>query len=88
MDDLGFLETVDRLCQSVVIPVADTADRWFDPGFGKPFGVTDREILAAAIGVIGLDGTLVSLARIYFGSPTYSNFHAAVTGLAGNLPMF
>ena len=52
MDDLGLIEVVDGLGQSVVIAVADAADRWFDPGFGEPFGVADREILAAAIGVM------------------------------------
>ena len=52
MDDLGLVEAVDRLGQGVVIAVADAADRWFDPGFGEPFGVANREILAAAIGVM------------------------------------
>ena len=52
MDDLGFVEPVDRLGQSIVIAVADTADRRPDAGFGEPFGLFDRDILAAAIAVV------------------------------------
>ena len=52
MDHLSFVEAVDRLGQSVVIAVADAADRRLDPGLGKPFGVADRDVLAAAIGVM------------------------------------
>ena len=51
VDDFGLVKAIDRLGQSVVIAIADAADRWFDPGFGKPFGATDREILVGAIGV-------------------------------------
>ena len=41
VDDVGLVKTVDGLGQSVVIAVAVAADRWLDPGFGKPIGVTD-----------------------------------------------
>ena len=34
VDHLGFVETVDRLGQSVVVAVADTADRRFDARLG------------------------------------------------------
>jgi hypothetical protein len=34
VDHLGFVETVDRFGQSVVVAVADTADRWLDAGLG------------------------------------------------------
>lgn len=52
MDDLGLVEAVDCLGQSVVVAVADAADRWLDPGLGKPFAVSDRDVLATAIGVM------------------------------------
>ena len=29
-DDLGFVESVDRLGERIVVAVADAADRWFD----------------------------------------------------------
>jgi len=52
VDDLGLVKAVDRLGQSVVVAVADAADRRFDPGLGKPLGVADRAILAATISVM------------------------------------
>lgn len=30
MNDLGLVKTVDRLCEGIVITVADASDRWFD----------------------------------------------------------
>jgi hypothetical protein len=48
----GFVKAVDRLGQSIVIAVANAADRWLDAGFGEAFGVSDRDVLAAAIGVM------------------------------------
>lgn len=39
VDHLGFVEAVDRLCQSVVVAVADTADRRLDAGLGEALGV-------------------------------------------------
>ena len=45
VDHLGFVETVDRFGQSVVVAVADTADRWLDAGLGKALGVLDRHVL-------------------------------------------
>ena len=47
MNDLGLVKAIDRLGQGVVIAVADAADRRFDASFGKPFGVFDRDVLAA-----------------------------------------
>jgi len=32
--------------------VADAADRWLDPGFCQPFGVSDRNVLHAAVAVV------------------------------------
>ena len=45
VDDLGLEQAVDRFGESVVVAVADTADRWFDAGLGKAFSVFDRDVL-------------------------------------------
>jgi hypothetical protein len=50
MDDLGFVEAVDRLGQSVVIAVADAADGRLDAGFRQALGVTDETILLNRVG--------------------------------------
>ena len=52
MDDLGFVETVDGLGQSIVVAVADAADRRFDAGFGQALGVFDRDVLAASVALL------------------------------------
>ena len=52
VDHLGLVKAIDRLGQGVVIAVADTADRGLDARFGEAFGVLDRDVLAAAIGVM------------------------------------
>ena len=52
MDDFGFVETVDRFGEGVVVRVADAADGRFDSGFGETLGVLDRNILDAAIAVM------------------------------------
>ena len=44
-DHFGLVEAVDCLGQSVVVAVADAADRRLDPGFGKALGVLDRHVL-------------------------------------------
>jgi len=45
VDHLGSVEAVDRLGQSVVITVANAANRRLDPGLGKALGVLDRQVL-------------------------------------------
>ena len=52
MDDLGFVEAIDRLGQRVVVRVADAAYGRFDPGFSETLGVLDRNILAAPIAMV------------------------------------
>jgi hypothetical protein len=52
MDDLGFVEPVDRLGQSVVVAVADAADRGLDPGLGEALGVLDKHILRPAVAMM------------------------------------
>lgn len=46
VDDLGLVESVDDLSQSVVVAVADTALRWLDLGVGKALSVLYRDVLA------------------------------------------
>ena len=41
VNDLGFVEPVDGFSQGVVVGVADTSHRGFDPGFRQTFGVFD-----------------------------------------------
>ena len=45
MDHLGLVEAVDRLGESVVVAVADAADRGLDAGFGQALGVADADVL-------------------------------------------
>ena len=52
VDHLSLVESVDRLGQSVVIAVADAADRGLDSGLGKSLTVFDRDVLATAIEVM------------------------------------
>ena len=39
VDDLGLVEAIDRFGESVVVGVADTADRWLDTGFRQTLGI-------------------------------------------------
>jgi hypothetical protein len=45
MNDLGLVETVDRLGESIVITVADAAHRWLDARLHQPLSVLDRDVL-------------------------------------------
>jgi hypothetical protein len=58
LDHLGFVESVDGLGQSIVVTVTDAADRRLYAGFGEPFRVFDRDILAAAIAVVDQPATV------------------------------
>ena len=49
VDDLGLVETDDRLGLGVVIRVAAAADRGLDPGVGETFGVANREVPLASM---------------------------------------
>ena len=52
MDDLSLVEAVDCLGQSVVIAVADPANRGLDPGLGEALGVLDGHILRPAVAMM------------------------------------
>jgi hypothetical protein len=49
MDDLGFVEPIDRLGECIVIGVADAADRGFDAGVRQPLGISDRQVLRRSL---------------------------------------
>lgn len=52
MDQCGLVKAVDRFGKSVVIAVADAADRWLDAGFSKALGVLDGHVLQSAVAVM------------------------------------
>ena len=52
MDHRGFVEAVDRLGESVVVAVADAADRRFDTGLGQALGVLDGHALRPTVGTV------------------------------------
>src|SRR4029450_5496339 len=52
MDELGFVQPVDRLGQRVVVAVALAPPRRLDPTFDQPLGVADGDVLRAAVGVM------------------------------------
>lgn len=45
MDHLGFVESVDRLGEGIVVAVADTADGRFDACLGETFCVANADVL-------------------------------------------
>ena len=47
VNDLGFVEPDDGLGQCVVVGITHTAHGGLDARFGQPFGVANRQILAA-----------------------------------------
>ena len=49
MDDLGFVKTVDRLGESIVVAVANAADRRLDAGLGETLGVSNADVLRAPV---------------------------------------
>lgn len=57
-DHLGFVEAVDRFGQSVVVAVADTADRRLDAGLGEALGVLDRHVLRPTVAMMDQAATV------------------------------
>src|SRR4051812_10995734 len=49
MDDLSFVETIDRLGESIVVIVADAADRRLNAGFRQALGVLNRDVLGIQV---------------------------------------
>ena len=58
VDHLGLVEAVDRLGQSVVVTVADAADRRLDAGLGEALGVLDRHVLRPAVAMMNQAATV------------------------------
>lgn len=59
MDHLSFVKAIDRLGQSVVIAIADAADRRLDPSFGEALGVLDGHVSRPAIAVLDETASMV-----------------------------
>lgn len=51
MDHFRLVEPDDRLSEGVVVRVANAADGGLGAGFGKPFGIANRKVLAAPTGL-------------------------------------
>ena len=51
MNEFGFVETVNRFGEGVVVAVTDAADRRFDASFGQTISVANGQILPAAVRV-------------------------------------
>src|SRR5262245_66216887 len=52
VNDLGLEQSDDRLSESIVVRVADAADRRLDAGRRQALSVTNREILAAPVAMM------------------------------------
>lgn len=52
MDDLGFVETIDRFGERIVVTVADTANRRLNARFGKALGIVDADVLRSSDGMV------------------------------------
>src|SRR5690606_30456896 len=60
-DQLRLVEPVDRLGESVVVRVADAADRGCDPRLRQPLGVANRQVLHATIAVMNEIGNILAV---------------------------
>ncbi len=49
MDEFGFVEPVDGLCEGIVLAVADTANGGFNASLCQALGVADADVLRSAI---------------------------------------
>jgi len=53
VDHLDLVDAVDGLGQSIVVNVPDAAHLGLDARFAEPLGVADRQVVAAAVAVMG-----------------------------------
>ncbi len=58
IDPFGFVEAVYRLGEGVVVAVTNASDRWFDASLGQPVGVSNRQILPAAVRMVNQSALL------------------------------
>ena len=52
MDYFGLVQTIDRLCQSVVVRVTGASDRRLNTYFCQTLRVADRQVLASPVAVM------------------------------------
>lgn len=52
VDQLGLVQSVDRLDQGVVVGVTDASHGWINASLGQAPGVADRNVLAARVAVV------------------------------------
>jgi len=62
-DEFGLVETVHRLGERVVVAVADGPDRGERTDLGESFGVENRGVLAAGVGMCDDETSLMSRVR-------------------------
>ena len=63
VDDLGLVQPVDGLGQGVVVTVTGGADRGLDASLCQALAVADRDVLAAAVAMVGQTAVAPGLAR-------------------------
>jgi len=52
MDQHGLIQAVDRFREGVAVRVTNAADRWLYPGLDQTLGVSNGQILPAAIAMM------------------------------------
>ena len=52
MDEFGFVEPVDGLCEGIVVAVADTANGGFNASLCHALGVADADVLRSAVAMV------------------------------------
>jgi len=52
MYDSSFIDSVDNVCQGIVVTITDTPNRQLDPGYGQALGIFYRDIFAATVAVM------------------------------------
>jgi hypothetical protein len=62
MNQLGFVEPIDSLCQGVIVTVAPAAHRRFDAGLGQALTVSNRHVLRSPVRMMYQAAVLLWLA--------------------------
>src|SRR5690606_24299151 len=52
VDHLSFVEAVDGFGESIIVGIADTADRRLDASFSQALGVLDGYVLTSSVAVV------------------------------------
>jgi hypothetical protein len=79
VNQICLVESVDGFGLGVVVTVASTADRWFDPCLGQSLGVADADVLGSALRVVNeqLAAGLSVVARLLRGLPNKARLHGS-----------